>query len=221
MKFSNFLLILIYYVFLYSSIILCESDSLTFESRFYNDAEYRLYLEKECEMFTNENISICEKFRKLKLKSESESELNSKNSSKGKYTLSEKTKLKSRITATTDVRNYNNDTSSELNHNTKNELFNFAMPINTCKNEDCQFCCLSTNRCGTKKQCSNSKYYIKYVHGIFITLCLVLFSTLIFKCYQVDSLPDQMSNEKIDNTDLSELISMFSIIRNNRKKLIT
>jgi sensor c-di-GMP phosphodiesterase-like protein len=219
MKFSNFLLIILFNVFLCSSLILCESDTLTFENRFYNDAEYRAYLQKECEMFTNENISLCEKFRKLKL--ESESQLNSQNSIQVKYTLTSKTKTKSRITATSYVSNFNNDTSTESASNAKNELFNFAMPINTCKSEDCEFCCLSTNRCGTKKQCANSKYYIKYVHGIFFTLCLILFATLIFKCYQVDSFPDQMSNEKIDNTDLSELISMFSIIRNNRKKLIT
>jgi hypothetical protein len=44
---------------------------------------------------------------------------------------------------------------------------------------------------------------------------------LVIKFYYTDAQPDQMGNEKIDNTDLSELISMFSIIRNNRKKLIT
>jgi hypothetical protein len=125
-------------------------------------------------------------------------------------------KTKYRVSAV-ETGNQNNQTQS----NVKNEIFNFALPINTCKNEDCQFCCLSNNRCGTKRQCENSKQFMKYIHIIFIILCSLLVISLIIKCYQIDSYPDQMNSEKIDNNDLNELISMFGIIRNNRKKLIS
>jgi hypothetical protein len=107
------------------------------------------------------------------------------------------------------------------NTNHANEIFHWKMPINTCKNEDCEFCCLRTNRCGTQEQCENSKYYITYVNYTFLGLIVILTLCLIIKCFQVDSYPDQQREDKIDNNDLKELINMFSIIRNNRKKLIS
>ena len=105
------------------------------------------------------------------------------------------------------------------NNTAQNDLIKFVMPVNTCKKEDCEFCCLSSNKCGTKKQCENSKYYIKFVHGIFITLIIILFTFLIVKCYRTDCYPDQSHQDKVSNKDLQNLISLYSIIRTNRAKL--
>jgi hypothetical protein len=110
---------------------------------------------------------------------------------------------------------YSNSNQSEP----KQEVFSIKMPINTCKPEDCEFCCLSTNKCGTKRQCENSKYYIQYVNYIFFTLIAILILAFIIKWNQIDPYPEQSSFEKIEN--MNDLINMFGIVRNNRKKLIT
>jgi len=150
----------------------------------------------------NENILACKEM----IKAQSEAAMS----------LSTSVKTKSRVEAI--FYNSDNKTNSAIQ---KNDLFNFAMPINTCRNEDCEFCCLSTNRCGSKKQCVNSKYYIKYIHLCFISLFLLLLLCLIIKCIQTDAFPDQKHEEKINNNDLNELINMFGVIRNNRKKLLS
>ena len=102
----------------------------------------------------------------------------------------------------------------------KSEIFNLNPSINTCKNEDCEFCCLSNNRCGTKKQCVNSKYYRKIFYGIFLILTGLLSLVFIIKCFQVDSFPDQDKNDKLKAEELSSLISLYAITRNNRSKFI-
>ena len=103
--------------------------------------------------------------------------------------------------------------------NIKSEMFSLTMPINKCKKEDCEFCCLSTNRCGTKRQCENSEYFLKYINYFFIGLILLLSFAFIIKWSQIDAYPEQSNCEKIEN--MNDLINMFGIIRHNRKKLIT
>jgi hypothetical protein len=178
------------------------------------DSEFNTRLEKECEKMTSENAFLCEKLKNQKNRMSSKTNSNTYTMTMSKTNSQTKTKTKSRVEAV--FYNSQNITSGNV---AKNDLFNLAMPINTCKSEDCEFCCLSTNRCGSKKQCNNSKYYIKYVHGFFISICLILLTALIIKCFQIDSYPDQLNTEKINNDDLNHLINMFSIIRNNRKKL--
>jgi hypothetical protein len=177
------------------AIILTEGKNNELKS----EIEIRKAFLSECEKMNDKNQALCEELMKTKLNFESE------------------VKFKSRITAVF----YDPENNKTNTPKPKSDLFNLAMPINTCRNEDCEFCCLSTNRCGTNKQCTNSKYYIKYIHGFFLFLCSILFICLLIKCFQTDSYPDQMNSEKIENNDLNELISMFSIIRNNRKKLIS
>lgn len=183
-------------VFLYF-FTLIKTNELEFE------LEIKNIITKECEALSNQSKVLCENTIRKKFESQFHKT---------------QTKTKYRVEAILfSSSGENNQTESTQ----KNDLFNFAMPINTCKNEDCEFCCLSTNRCGTRKQCENSKYYIKFVNWIFFGLIFTLFLALVIKCFQIDSYPDQQNSEKIENADLNELISMFGIIRNNRKKLIS
>ena len=102
---------------------------------------------------------------------------------------------------------------------TKKEMFKFTSPVNQCKAENCDFCCLSTNRCGTKLQCDNNKKYMFYFHIIFFALAGYFLFVLIIKCYQLDGMPDQTGKEKIDKQDIADLLSVFSIIRRNKKNV--
>jgi hypothetical protein len=113
-----------------------------------------------------------------------------------------------------------NSNSNSTKSNGKSEIFSLAIPINTCKHEDCEFCCLSNNRCGTLKQCTNSDYYRKYFNGIFIFLISILTIVLIIKCYQVDSYPDQDRDDKLKAEQLSDMISLYAITTNNRSKFL-
>jgi hypothetical protein len=108
---------------------------------------------------------------------------------------------------------------SEKNETQSENVFSLSLPINTCKPQDCEFCCLSTNRCGTKRQCENSQHYIKYINYIFILLIATLIFAFILKWIQIDPYPEQSSSDKIEN--MNDLINMFGLVRNNRKKLIT
>jgi hypothetical protein len=111
---------------------------------------------------------------------------------------------------------YANET---LEYTTHDIMSLTTIPINKCKIEDCEFCCLSTNKCGTRKQCENSHYFMTYINAVFYTVVLTLVITFIMKCFQIDSYPEQLNQDKIEN--LNELINMFGIIKNNRKKLIS
>jgi hypothetical protein len=163
------------------SIKIINSDEAT-------DSETNTYLERKCEKATSENLSICEKYRKMK------------------------SQLKMRTTVYAEFENYDNKTG-------ENDFISVKLPVNTCKTEDCEFCCLSSNKCGTKRQCENSKYYIKIVHAIFISLIVILFTFLVVKCYKTDSLPDQTDKDKVKPEDMKNLISLYSLIRGNRAKL--
>lgn len=86
-----------------------------------------------------------------------------------------------------------------------------------CVDENCEFCCLSNNRCGTKIQCENSKKYFIYFNITFIALCVLMLGLLVFKCVQVDGLPDHNSHDKLDKNFVNELLSLFSIIKRNKQ----
>jgi len=189
----------------------------------------------EEEMLLNEQKSLFESYEKLeKFKSES---LNYKSNSRHQILLKKcaegsiadkalcenlnnlsnkyTSKTMYRVEAVLVDKNSNNTKTSG-----KSEIFNLAIPINTCKHEDCEFCCLSNNRCGTLKQCTNSNYYRKYLNGIFIFLIAILTIVFIIKCYQVDSYPDQDRDDKLKAEQLSDMISLYAITRNNRSKFL-
>lgn len=114
-------------------------------------------------------------------------------------------------------------TEDTINANDKNttsaysSIINISSPMNQCKSENCAYCCLSTNRCGTKKQCQNSQAYMNYFNGVFIILCSVMLLLLIIKCLQVDGLPDQTNSDKIDKMHINNLIAVFKLIEKNKR----
>lgn len=85
-----------------------------------------------------------------------------------------------------------------------------------CKEENCKYCCLSTNRCGSQKQCENKKKYTFVFNIIFAVLCCTLFLILAIKYYQIDGLPDQEKDNKLDKKYISELMSVFNLIRRDK-----
>jgi hypothetical protein len=126
-------------------------------------------------------------------------------------------KALNRVKFTVEIEASKNETKKDSNNN-MNDLFRLKVPLNTCIPEECEFCCLTTNKCGTKLQCENGKYHIHIINGIFIGLTTILFICLIIKCIQIDSYPDQKLQDKIKEEDLKHLISIFSIVKLNRKK---
>ena len=82
MKFSFILKILCSYLVIYRpGLGECEEMNLNLneQNRYLHDAEYRAFLEKECERLTIENTLVCEKFNKSKSESESNASLNMEN----------------------------------------------------------------------------------------------------------------------------------------------
>ncbi len=98
------------------------------------------------------------------------------------------------------------------------KLLSFNTPINKCHEENCQYCCLSLNYCGSKKQCENSHYTMNILKAIFYFICGILGCTLIYKIYITDSLPEHTDENKIDDNTLNLLIGLFIQNRDNRKK---
>lgn len=99
-------------------------------------------------------------------------------------------------------------------------FFNIYSPISKCNNEQCDYCCLDNNHCGTKIQCENTKSSLFIVNTFFIMLCTILLFALIIKCIQNDSYPDQTQGEKLPNKELNELIGVFNILNKQKDKII-
>ena len=98
------------------------------------------------------------------------------------------------------------------------KLFSFSSPLNKCHAENCQYCCLSLNFCGSKEQCENSNYTMNILRILFFTLCTILVSCLIYKIYITDSEPEHQDEDKVDDNTLNLLIGLFIQNRENRRK---
>lgn len=98
------------------------------------------------------------------------------------------------------------------------KLFSFSSPLNKCKEENCEFCCLSLNFCGSKHQCENSNTTLNILRIMFITVAVILLSFLIYKIYITDSEPEHGEEDKIDDNTLNLLIGLFIQNRDNRRK---
>ena len=98
------------------------------------------------------------------------------------------------------------------------KLFSFSSPLNKCKEENCEFCCLSLNFCGSKDQCENSYTTMNILRILFVTICVILTSFLIYKIYITDSEPEHGEEDKIDDNTLNLLIGLFIQNRDNRRK---
>ena len=98
------------------------------------------------------------------------------------------------------------------------KLFSFSSPLNKCQADNCEFCCLSLNFCGSKEQCENSNTTMNILRILFVTVCIILISFLIFKIYITDSEPEHGEEDKIDDNTLNLLIGLFIQNRDNRRK---
>jgi hypothetical protein len=98
------------------------------------------------------------------------------------------------------------------------KLFSFSSPLNKCREENCEFCCLSLNFCGSKEQCENSNTTMNILKIVFITVCVILTSFLLYKIYITDSEPEHGEEDKIDDNTLNLLIGLFIQNRDNRRK---
>jgi hypothetical protein len=99
------------------------------------------------------------------------------------------------------------------------KLFSFESPLNKCHAENCEFCCLSLNYCGTKQQCENSYYTMNILKILFMTISSILVLFLIYKIYITDSEPEHQEEDKIDDHTLNLLIGLFIQNRDNRRKI--
>ena len=97
-------------------------------------------------------------------------------------------------------------------------IFSFSSPLNKCKEENCEFCCLSLNFCGSKEQCENSHTTMNILRVLFISVCVILFSFLLYKIYITDPEPEHGEEDKIDDNTLNLLIGLFIQNRDNRRK---
>ena len=98
------------------------------------------------------------------------------------------------------------------------KFFSFNTPINKCMPENCEFCCLSLNFCGSKQQCENSYYTMNIFRVMFITVTVILVTLLIYKIYITDSDPEHTDEDKIEEKSLNLLIGLFMHNRENRRK---
>lgn len=99
------------------------------------------------------------------------------------------------------------------------KLFSFDSNINQCKSENCEFCCLSLNYCGSREQCENTQYTQNILKILFYCISFILISFLIYKIYITDSRPKQEDYEKIDDQSLNILIGLFIQNKENRRKM--
>jgi hypothetical protein len=90
--------------------------------------------------------------------------------------------------------------------------------ISRCIPENCEFCCLSMNFCGSQQQCQNSSYTVNIFKGMFISVIIFLITILIHKVYTTDPTPEHIDDDKIDEKTLNLLISLFMHNRDNRRK---
>ena len=108
-----------------------------------------------------------------------------------------------------------------LSHYTKNyfkKLFSFSAPLNKCVKENCQYCCLSLNFCGSKQQCENSEKTMNILKIMFITISFVLLTFLIYKIWITHPESEHTESDKIQDGALNLLIGMFIYNRENRRK---
>jgi len=98
------------------------------------------------------------------------------------------------------------------------KLFGFKSTLNKCLEKDCQYCCLNLNFCGSKAQCDNSKFTMKFFKVIFISICIIIAIFFIYKIYITDPENEHGDSDKLDDRTLLNLIQLFIHNRENRRK---
>lgn len=127
------------------------------------------------------------------------------------------TKFKSKITAVPEEETPHKDFGYYSNKYFR-KVFSFSTPINKCVEENCEFCCLSLNFCGSKQQCENSNYTMNILKIMFVSVCILLGCFLVYKIYITDPEPEHQDEDKIEEKTLNFLIGMFIHNRENRRK---
>lgn len=95
------------------------------------------------------------------------------------------------------------------------EYFNYLKNIlsvnslNTCKEENCEFCCLSINICGSKDQCENKEDLKQKLKIVFHLILFIVFLFICYKVYITEGRQEQKESEKIDDKTLNFLIKLF------------
>ena len=98
------------------------------------------------------------------------------------------------------------------------KLFSFQSPLNKCIADNCQYCCLSLNICGSKEQCENSNKTTNILKIIFFLFSLFLVLFLVFKIYITDPENEHTDSDKINDNALNLLISLYIHNKENREK---
>lgn len=64
------------------------------------------------------------------------------------------------------------------------EKLDILQPVQSCKTHSCEFCCLSTGKCGSLVDCKDREMIVWAVTGIFyfvVGICLYIFITISIK----------------------------------------
>ncbi len=112
--------------------------------------------------------------------------------------------------------------------NTSNSLIvDFSQPKNfhhlprkniKCIPEQCQYCCLNENFCGSKSQCELTGFTVKIFRIFFIILSTLMFLIFTYKFYETDSEPEHTKPNRSQERDLQLLVTDFWKERQRRKK---
>ena len=117
---------------------------------------------------------------------------------------------------------YNNNQTIIQTNNTKQPLIiNYFSLQKHCKYTSCEYCCIDTNKCGSKLVCENAKDILLIVNNVFVFVCIVLTVVFIIKCcFLVDSLPEQIQSQKLNSTELKDVLQIYNILTKTRSKFI-
>jgi hypothetical protein len=127
-------------------------------------------------------------------------------------------KIKSTVNAVMASNDPENENFSYYVNRYFRKVFSFNSPVNKCVEENCEFCCLSLNFCGSKEQCENSNFTQSILKIMFFSLCFLLAIFLIYKIYITDPEPEHQEEDKVEEKTLNFLIGMFIHNRENRRK---
>lgn len=97
-------------------------------------------------------------------------------------------------------------------------LFSFSSPINKCVKENCQYCCLSLNFCGSKEQCENTQKTTNIFKIIFMTIATILFIFLLYKIYITDPESEHTDSDRMQDSFLHLMITIFLQSKENSEK---
>ena len=209
-----------------------NSSKISFNSKFNNNNKMFSLFNKE--MLSTKFSKICEKLNcknKVTYKVKAV-EYNSFNSKANVNTLDEinlESKKEEEKKNNIYVKNNNNNSlnikkkKKYIIHNqfknNNNMYYNRYISFNSCKEENCEFCCLGTNKCGSEKQCYNSKTYTFIFRIFFIVITLYFFIILCIKWRQAEGYPEHIKVDRIKKEIINDLVYNQNIVLNSKNFL--